>query len=613
MNLTKTSKNPEKTNNLLVGDFETRAGVKAMVENETWVWAWALCKIDKALEPIVGNSIDTFFSKLETMGNSTVYFHNLKFDGNFILSWLYRNGFEYAEERDEDGKKVKLLARQFSTIIGDEGQFYSIKVCIRRGCTIKFLDSYKKLPFAVEKIAKDFKTKNKKLDIDYNLERKPGWAITEDEKVYIENDVKIVAEAMYETLLQGHTKLTIGSDCLQEYKNLLGGNAKFREKFPILSEAEDAFVRKSYRGGYCYLHRPGRYKNGITVDANSHYPSSMHSDSGNMYPYGEGVYYKGGYIQDDDYPLWVGRGIFEFEIKDNHLPCIQLKKNFRYKENEYIRESLEPVEMTITSVDWAIMNEQYNFTSVEWIDGYKYHGALGMFDVYIDKYMNIKMEAEGALRALAKLFLNNLYGKFAQAKEAGHKIPLYDKDIDLVKYKVVLDDARDGVYVPVGTFCTAYARATTVRLGQLNYDRVIYFDTDSMHLMGHDDPAGVPIHDSALCHWKVESHWDDAIFLRQKTYMEHMPDGKYDNPWYDQRPGDMGLENKEKKGPHWEIKCAGMDWETKAFFLRGIDTGDYKPEDFDYGLKIEGYKLKQTVVKGGVILKPDKFEIRLPD
>ena len=52
-----------------------------------------------------------------------VYFHNLKFDGEFIIYWLLHNGFEHREDSEDLDKDT------FSTLISDMGQFYSIEIC----------------------------------------------------------------------------------------------------------------------------------------------------------------------------------------------------------------------------------------------------------------------------------------------------------------------------------------------------------------------------------------------------------------------------------------------------------------------------------------------------
>lgn len=59
-----------------VGDFET----STWLENETHVWAWALCEIGNEQNVKTGNSIETYFEEIKKEQNSVVYMHNLSFD-----------------------------------------------------------------------------------------------------------------------------------------------------------------------------------------------------------------------------------------------------------------------------------------------------------------------------------------------------------------------------------------------------------------------------------------------------------------------------------------------------------------------------------------------------
>lgn len=313
----------------------------------------------------------------------------------------------------------------------------------------------------------------------------------------------------------------------------------------------------------------------------------MHSMSGNMYPYGAGIYYSGEYEKNNDYPLYVAHVIADIKLKNNHLPTVQLKNTGRFADNEYIEDTKGPIEMYLTCVDLEMMYRQYNVRSIEFIDGYMYRGHAGFFDRYIDKWMEVKMTSTGAMRALAKLFLNNLYGKFGQRLEGGEKIPWYDDDAEIVRYKTGPCEKRKTIYIPVATFCTAYSRRFTITAAQKNYDIFCYADTDSIHCDGK--VVGIDVDDKKLCCWKHESDWDDGIFVRQKTYMEHI---------------------KTNSGYEWEIKCAGMNQDTKDVFLNGMKEGKYVPDDFAPGLCIEGYKLRPKTVRGGVVLCPTKFEIK---
>lgn len=69
-------------------------------------------------------------------------------------------------------------------------------------------------------------------------------------------------------------------------------------KYPTFGD----YIRKSYRGGWCYLVSGKEnkiYHYGTTADVNSLYPSMMHSDSGNFYPVGKPHYWSGNFIHEE--------------------------------------------------------------------------------------------------------------------------------------------------------------------------------------------------------------------------------------------------------------------------------------------------------------------------
>lgn len=76
---------------------------------------------------------------------------------------------------------------------------------------------------------------------------------------------------------------------------------------------------------------------------------------------------------------------------------------------------LEIVELSLTSVDLKLFLEQYEVTDLEYIDGWKFRSRNGMFDEYIDKWMEVKKQAtiekNAGKRTMAKLMLNALYRK----------------------------------------------------------------------------------------------------------------------------------------------------------------------------------------------------------
>ena len=385
--------------------------------------------------------------------------------------------------------------------------------------------------------------------------------------------------------------------------------------------------------------------NGTTADVNSLYPSMMSSESGNYYPVGKPTFWKGDYIPDD--AIGTNKYYFirihtKFRLKDDMLPFIQIKGNYLYRGNEclessdiYDRKTKKyyssytdidgnihdtRVTLTLTMVDFKLFLEHYVVSEFEVLDGCYFLASKGIFDDYINKYKKIKLESKGALRTLAKLFLNNLYGKMASSTISSFKVA-YLKPDQSIGFMSVPENNKDAGYIAVGSAITSYARNFTIRAAQKNYYGVdkkgfIYADTDSINCdLLPDQLKGIEVDDKNFCCWKLESCWNDAIFTRQKTYIEHVTH-----------------ENLEPIAePYYNIKCAGMPEKCKKLFEESITGWSKKqirenepirtPEELDFlltprtlsdfkvGLKIYG-KLLPCRIKGGVILVEGYYEMR---
>ena len=222
------------------GDFETAT----WNENETWVWAWAVCEIGKEDNLNLGNSIDTFFKFCKKEKNPEIYFHNLKFDGEFIISYLLNNGYKHIKDKKEKEDKT------FTTLITDLGTFYSIEVYFeiknKQVKKVTFYDSLKIIPLPIVDIPKAFGIKEEKLEIDYLKERKKDHDLTEEEKEYIKHDVIIIAKALNVLFKQKLTKMTQGANALADFKNILE-KSRFERYFPRLSKEADSDIRKAYK------------------------------------------------------------------------------------------------------------------------------------------------------------------------------------------------------------------------------------------------------------------------------------------------------------------------------------------------------------------------------
>lgn len=555
-----------------IADFETTTDPE-----DCRVWAWAICDLEN-YEKIRGTDIDSFMRLVsDPMFNYTVFFHNLKFDGDFIMNWLFKYGFKYVESRDE------LSDKTFTCLIATNGQFFTMDIMFQNRGNYKnqvhIQDSLKILPIPVRDIATAFNLPILKGEIDYKAYREVGYQPTKEEWDYIDNDVEIVARGLKEFFALNLKKMTLSGDALFSYKKSIGGAKQFNRYFPKLDY--DNFLRPSYKGGYVYVKEDRKCEtigSGLVFDVNSLYPSVMYNE---LLPYYEGVYFEGDFEPTSKYPLAIMNVDICFDLKPKHLPTIQIKKGYlQFKATEYQSTSNgDIINMTLTSVDLDLIKEHYDISYLEVIDGYKFMGRKGLFKDYIDHWTEVKIRAgkEGnkALRFIAKRMLNSLYGKFGTNPNATCKVP-YLEEGEGIKFYTGEEKTKDPVYLPMASFITAYARKKTITTAQSLYDRFIYSDTDSIHIEGTEIPEGLEVDDFKLGAWALESKFTKAKFLRQKCYVEEI-DGKL------------------------EVTVAGMPPQCHKHVTF---------DNFKLGSRYDG-KLVPQRVDGGIVLKDIKFTIKV--
>lgn len=491
-----------KTYEQYVGDFETTT-----IASDCRVWLWAVADV-RTLDVSFGLDIRSF-CKFIADRQSYVWFHNLAFDGSFLIDHLLRNGYIHVDDNPIQG--------QFSTLISNMGKFYSIKVKWQNGKVTEFRDSLKKLPMAVSQIAGAFKLEEVKGSIDYHLTRPVGYEPTPEEYEYITNDVVIVAKAVRNQLSLGLTRLTVGSDALAEYKSMIGKGV-FDALYPILPLELDSEIRRAYRGGFTYADprfSKRRVGKGSVYDVNGLYPYVMYSQ---LLPVGE-PYCTTGVPEDlPGYPLWIANLTITARLKAGHIPCIQIKGNPGFSATEYQTKISEPVSVACTNIDFDLWQKHYDIGVHDYNGVFYFRGQTGLFKTYIDKWSTIKAEATGGIRAIAKLQLTSLYGKFGTNPNVTPKIPIMG-DEDFVRLVIGEEQTREPVYTAMAVFVTAYARSITITAAQEHYDNFAYADTDSLHLIG-DSSANLYVHPTELGAWKHEYDFTSAYYLRAKGYTE---------------------------------------------------------------------------------------------
>ena len=183
-------------------------------------------------------------------------------------------------------------------------------------------------------------------------------------------------------------------------------------------------------------------------------------------------------------------------------------------------------------------------------------------------------------------------------------------DDGIIHYEMQPEELTDGMYLPVGSFITSYARKVTIETSQAiktyslekyGKNMYIYSDTDSIHttLPIEELKKFCDIDDFELGKWAHEASATRGKFIRQKCYLEEI-DGEI------------------------KITCAGMP--KKCVYFHKDENGKkidntlyYKDlegkehifniDDFKVGFSCSG-KLTFKHVKGGVILIDTEFTIK---
>lgn len=576
-------------------DFETTTD-----PNDCRVWAYALCEIGHPENFVYGNDIyglmDWCYKQKD---NIRLYFHNLKFDGEFIVNWLLEADFKFIEDRKQCDSWT------FTTLITDMGQWYSIEIWFevngKKRKKLTIYDSLKLLNFSVDEIAKAFDLPIRKLELDYTTKREEGHKLTQHEIDYIRNDVEIMARALDLFFKENKPRMTIGSSALASYKET---NPNFRNDFPELPLEVDADIRLSYKGGFTYLNPI--YKNklyerrGVTLDFNSLYPSILYNAD---LPFGIPEPFEGKYEYDPLYPLYTQMITCRFKIKPGKIPSIQIKHTFGFMNNEYLESSNgEIVTLVLTNPDLELFLEQYDTEDLQYISGWKFKSAKGLFKLYIDYWTGKKIQAKKdgikPLYLTAKLYLNSLYGKFGTNPKGSKQKPILTEDG--VEYEFLPEETRKPGYVALAAFCTAFGRKMTIEKSQAirdwsiknkGFDAYIYSDTDSIHAFLEDEDLDqlkdlIDIDDYRLGAIKKESVFIAGKWLRQKCYVEKSEDGTMN----------VTIAGLPKKLSH----VINFD-----NFKPGFTTADLSDEEIGEG----GRKLTYKHVKGGVILVDTDFTI----
>lgn len=556
-------------------DFETTSNEQYKLEGETRVYLWCLKSLNEE-ETYMGLNIKDFIKSLESLQKDVIlYFHNLTFDGEFILWYLIRNNFKSCEEDDIDNYKYS-----FYPIIDDCGSMYMLKIMFEK-YSVEIRCSYKLFPKSIEDIGDMVGVE--KLNKTHNYDEIKNYnsinELPEEELNYISNDVTIMCRLIKYLNSVGINAITMSSSAYKNWKK----DKFFLCKYQLIKDENDEIneiVRKSYRGGITKVNKKyagQEIRDVMSFDVNSLYPSVMYD---NPMPIGMGKIYSSikECKQDKRYLYIVEVVVAYAKVKDGFHSFIGNTSGFSYSRKYEYDDELFNKTLYLWDKEYELFNLIYeNKSVISRVVGYKQ--ANYVFKDYIDRWYNVKENAKTpAERQLAKLMLNSLYGKFGMNDNRTSKIPV-DYNEDGIIYKMI---DKLSVYYDkkISSFITSRARVKYATMMNLCGDLFIYGDTDSLYVKGKEIPSQFKniVDDKKMGYWKYEGHYKRFKALKAKCYIKELDNGVI------------------------ERKIAGCPKEA-------VELIDF--DNFKVGLKLDNCKKIKRKVVGGIVIGRTNFTINI--
>lgn len=451
------------------------------------------------------------------------YVHNLAFEFQFM-----RKYFEWEEVFSVDSRKP-------------------IKALSSMG--IEFRDSLILSGYSLENLAKNLTshTIEKKVgSLDYSLIRHSETELTEEEWSYIKHDVLIVLYyineqiAMYGDVARvpltntGRVRDFVRRNCYftdkSHKKSSRNKFLSYKELMEDLQLDEETYnvCRTAFQGGYVHANASKANKvieDVTSIDFNSSYPAVMVSEK---FPMSKPIKVKKGSGFNFKEALKKYNMIFTVRFKDiissvdyeNYISESHCQHIVNPITNNGRVFSADELVMTITEVDFNIIQKVYTWENMQLADVYIFHkGYLpkpiveSVIKLYEDKTTLKGVEGMEAEYQVAKGMLNAVYGMSVTdiAKENNVYEEEWDvKDTDLdAMIESYNDNKKRFLYYPWGVFISAYARRNLWYGITAVGDDYIYSDTDAIKFTNYDK------------HIKFINKYNELITKKVKAMCEH--------------------------------------------------------------------------------------------
>ena len=399
-----------------------------------------------------GYNIENFLDFCFNGVSKTIYFHNLAWDGCFIIPALISMGFSLSFKSKSKNKKIELF-QQGDTIYYIRASIDSRVKGKRVKYNVIFRDTLSLMPTSIKNLGDSlniakYKSNQNTPDF-YDVEPGP---LSKEFIEYCERDVEILQKSLfnyydmihnieavreynmknYDNPFSAYSYLTVGATAMGIIKNIY--MPRFRERNGLtkfkLSINEDTYkiAKKVYRGGITqyndlYLGEPKKLQyGGVCIDRVSSYPAEMVK----WLPYGEML------TEIDEtvpHQVFVHVIIKNLKIKPlfKNQPCFprgQVEADVRYLSNYR-----DEIEQWFVLEEYIELSKRYDWEVVDYEEYYMRTAPFlqeAITDLYQlkDHYDKVK---NPSFKLISKLLLNSVYGKMCENESFDSF--LYDTDI----------------------------------------------------------------------------------------------------------------------------------------------------------------------------------------
>lgn len=447
----------------------------------------------------------------------------------------------------------------------------------------KFYDSYQVIKGGLDDLTKTFNVKHRKLGDTVDVENLED---TPETREYLRHDVLGLYEVIedfydLEPLAGVGHKMTTSSLAMTIFRQQYIGD----EILYKLPEDKEAFVRQGYYGGRNEILKMVG-KNVHEYDVNSMYPTAMLEPM----PLGsKGAWSKGyNFASNNTVAFCQAKVKTPAALKIPLLP---------YRHNGKLLFPAGEFSGIFYSAELKYALELGYEIEVEQALIFPCRRILAPYarDFY---ELRKKYPSGTAMNFTAKLFLNGLYGKFAQQREREMLITGVDfeegckngwtlvwPEYNLWRKPSYSDSPA--ILPHISAAITSHSRIILHRYLNMFPDQVCYCDTDSIFVEDQELPTG-----KELGELKLEQIYDKWVGIQPKFYYgsgPRLPDKKGELPPDKLRAKGFTFEKKDKEG-----NKIPLPW-TYDDFIKALDTGDYS-KFFQVG-KLRMSKLREGLQK----------------